>query len=147
VAESPRDFVAEAGGTYLWDRQPAGGDDQDRRFKFKRFTMFSRGAKAILTVGSYFSNLRIQEDANFRSSALFQKHRDDVRRRSVAEKLPLGSTGIRMFFVIGDLMFLNELDEIVWSKASQRRTAKVGIVGQEIPRAAVKIGEIAPATS
>src|ERR1700722_2246902 len=109
--------------------------------------MMARGAQAILAIESYFSNFRIQEDANLRGVAPLQKHRHDVRSGAVAEKLPFGSAGIGMFFVIGNSMFFDKLDEIVWSKTSQRRTAKVGIVGQEIPRAAVKICEVTPAAA
>jgi hypothetical protein len=111
------------------------------------FAVLARGAQAILTIESYFSHFRIQEDANFRGVALLQKHRHDIRSGTVAEELPFGSAGIWMFFVIGDSMFFDELDEIVWSKASKRRAAKVGVVGQEISGAAVKICEVASAAA
>ena len=52
-----------------------------------------------------------------------------------------------MFLVKWDAMFFDEFDEIVRRESSQRRTAKVWVVGQEVLGAAAKIREITSAST
>jgi hypothetical protein len=52
-----------------------------------------------------------------------------------------------MFLVKWDAMFFDEFDEIVRRESSQRRTAKVWVVGQEVLGAAAKIREVTAAAT
>ena len=66
------------------------------------------------------------------------QHVDDLLRRPVAKQLP------ERFLVVGDAPRINPLDEIPCRKALQRRNAEMRVLRQELFRAGMHIGEIAP---
>src|ERR1700677_2567940 len=147
MAEFSGDFVAESGCAHFRNRQSAGSHDQDRRSELQDFAVWIFGSYAILTIEDYFLHSYTQNHLSFRCGALSKQHRHNIGCGTVAEKLPFRGAGIGMFLVKRNLVFFDELDEIGRCKSSQRRTAEVGIFGQEILRATTKIREITAAAS
>src|SRR5258707_1147349 len=73
--------------------------------------------------------------------ALRQEHREDLARRSVAEKLA------ESFLVIANAMALDQRDEIVLRIAAERRLAEMRIGGKKTLRRSFQIREIAAAAA
>ena len=132
--EFARQIIGKAGRAHLRDRRAAGGDDERRG---------GRGAvphgDAILAVGVADVADRVGErDLHPAPIAFVLQHRDDLLGRSVAEELP------ERLFVPGDLVRIDQRDEIRRRVATERRFG-IMRVGRDIAiGCGVDVGEIAP---
>ena len=70
-------------------------------------------------------------------SAFAFKEGDDALGGVVAEELSEG------FFVVADVVALDEVDHVCRCETSQRGLGKMGVAGEEIFRAGVQVGEVA----
>jgi hypothetical protein len=73
--------------------------------------------------------------------AFVEQHRDDLRRRTVTEKLP------ERFLVPSDAMTIDQGDEVGWSETAEGGLRKMRVGGQEILGGRADIGEIAPSAA
>jgi hypothetical protein len=83
----------------------------------------------------------VQEDVDMGGLAFGFQHVGDIAGGAVAEKLA------ESFFVVRNGMAFDEGDEIRGGVARQRRFGEMGIGGDKIFRAAMKISEIAAASA
>ncbi len=77
------------------------------------------GAHSIFVVENHFRNSGIQNNLDFCSNAFLEEHGHNVAGRPIAKKLALSSAWIRRLFVVGNAVFFDEFEKIVWSKSSQ----------------------------
>lgn len=83
----------------------------------------------------------IDQHFNSMGATLFLQHFGDVARGAVAEELS------QSLFVIGNVVFLDQRNEIRWRVARQRRLSKMRIGGEKVLRPTMEIGEIASASA
>jgi len=83
----------------------------------------------------------VKQDFDVGGSAFLLEHGDDVIRRAIAEQLA------ELFFVVWDAVLFDQFQESIGAVTSKGRFGEVGIPGDEVVRAGVKIGEIAAAAA
>src|ERR1700721_1105272 len=88
-----------------------------------------------------FLDCGVEENVDVGGAAIGFEHVGDIAGRAVAEKLA------QSFFVVRNRMALNQGDEVGGCVAGQSGFSKVGIRGDEVFGAAMKIGEIAAAAA
>src|SRR5262249_54448970 len=109
-----RDFVAQWCRAHFWNRESACCNHERRRTKF-----FSVCPDHEFSSFRNFSSLLVQKSLHAGRTALRLEHLRDVARGVVTEKLA------QCFFVIGNLVLLDECDEVLRQVASQSRFRKM----------------------
>jgi hypothetical protein len=131
------EFVGEAGGSHLWNRQAACGDDQCGRSE-----LTGSGVNVELSgcaLDGYAASLENKFYAG--SFALELKHVEDLAGGVIAEELA------QCLFVPLDSVALDKFEEVLRLIESQSRFGEVRIRGDEVSRSAMNIGEVAAASA
>ena len=132
VTELTREVVTERGSAHPGNREATGGDDENRRAKF-----LGIGAQHEFGGTNHFRDASVEEYLHVRGAALEFEKVGDLRGGIVAEELA------ERFFVVGNVMFFNESDEIFRSEARQGRFREMRIGGEEIFGRGIEVGKIA----
>ncbi len=136
-AELAGDAVAEIGGANFRDRQAAGGDHQRVGFDGAGVGVQDIDAIGLLDAG----DLARHAPVDIARCALVLEHLDDQLGRFGAEQLAA------MFFVVADTVLFHQRDEVGRGIARQCTLAEVRILGQEVGRRGVDVGEVAAAAA
>jgi hypothetical protein len=135
-----RQFITEGGGTHLGYGEAAGGDDQPGATKLGMGGADEKVSGEASGALDFGDPLR-EEEAHAGRAALLLQHVHDLRGGTVAEELP------QRLLVIGDAVLFDQRNEVRGGIAGQGRPGEVWIGGEEVFRGAVKIGEVAAAST
>ena len=137
MAELPGHLITETGSTQRRNRQAARGDDQGLAAQLAQ-----RGVQQIAAfdfLDGLDRGVQVQADADL--VALVEQHLEDVTGFVIAEQLA------ELFFVVRHAVLGDHGDEIPLGVTRKCGFAKMGILGQEIARFRVHVGEIAATTA
>lgn len=136
MAELAGEVVTEGGGAHFRNGEAAGGNNEDGCAKFGGIS-----AKKKFSGTGDFRDAGVEENLDVRGTAFGFEEIANVSGGIVAEELT------ESFFVIGDVMFLEEGEEIGRSVTGKGGFGEMGIGGKEILGRGVDVGEIAAATT
>jgi hypothetical protein len=134
------DFVSEAGGADFGDGESTGGDDEDGGSEFGTGGLLSGDEMEAGVLGDGADG-GSEEDLDVGGGALGEEHVEDELGGVVTEELA------EFFLVPWDAVVLDEVEEVGGGVAGERGFGEVGVLGEEIFRAAVEVGEVAASSA
>ncbi len=139
-AELAGEVVAEAGGAHFGDGEASGGDDECGGTEF---AVVGEDVEGVIDGGGAadFGDVDIAEEGDAGLGCFGEQHVEDVAGGAVAEELA------ELLFVPGDAVLFDKGEEVGGRVAGERGLGEVGILGEEIFRAAVDVGEVAAASA